>query len=378
MKKIFVLTGEDSGDALASSAISKLKNNRKDIEYLCVGGEKLKALGIKSIYDLKEITYIGFTDVFLNIFKINKTINRTVAAILKFQPDILFSVDSPDFTLRVADKVKRKNPNIKVVHLVAPQVWVWREKRANKIGKIVDRLLLLFKFEEKYFSKYKVNYNFVGHPLLDNTAEEKISMTSVLGKNQALISIFPGSRQTELKFLLPVLIDFIKRMNERYSDFKFVFHATSNTRTQIVDKIKSVNDLKNCEVISDPKIKKYILKKSIFAINKSGTVSLEIAKEKIPSVVIYKMGLLNYFIVKLLVKVKYANIINIAAEDEIIPELIQSNCNSQKIFEVVSDYLNNPDKIKLQVLKVQDQLKNFTKNNQSSSLNVCEELLKFI
>ena len=128
MKKIFILTGEPSGDKLASKVIQELKKNNSEIEYLSVGGENLKALGIKSIYDLKEITYIGFTNVIKNIFKINRKINDTVKAIKDFKPDILFTVDSPDFTLRVAERLKKKDPKIKTVHYVAPQVWVWRRK----------------------------------------------------------------------------------------------------------------------------------------------------------------------------------------------------------------------------------------------------------
>ena len=131
MKKIFILTGEPSGDKLASTVISKLKQSNSEIEYLSVGGAHLNSLGIKSIYDLKEVTYIGFTSVLMNIFKIKKKINETVEKIIEFKPDILFSIDSPDFTLRVAEKVKKINPNIKTIHFVAPQVWVWREHRVK-------------------------------------------------------------------------------------------------------------------------------------------------------------------------------------------------------------------------------------------------------
>ena len=129
MKKIFVLTGEPSGDKLASTAISELQKNYSDIEYLSVGGSNLKKIGIRSIFELKEITYLGFTSVLLNIFKIKKKIDFTVKEIIKFDPDILFSVDSPDFTLRVAERVKKQNSSIKTIHYVAPQVWVWREGR---------------------------------------------------------------------------------------------------------------------------------------------------------------------------------------------------------------------------------------------------------
>jgi lipid-A-disaccharide synthase len=168
VKKIFILTGEASGDKLASKAISDLKKINPNIEYLSVGGENLKRIGINSIYDLKEITYLGFTSVFLNIFKIKKKINETVKAIEEFNPEILFTVDSPDFTLRVAERVKKNNPRIKTIHYVAPQVWVWREGRLKKIKKFIDHILLLFNFEKPYFDKENISNEFVGHPLLDN------------------------------------------------------------------------------------------------------------------------------------------------------------------------------------------------------------------
>ena len=146
MKKVFILTGEPSGDKLASKVIKQLKKDNPEIEYLSVGGENLKSLGIKSIYELKEITYIGFTKVLSNIFKINKKINETVNAIKNFNPDILFTVDSPDFTLRVAEKVKKIKPKIKTIHYVAPQVWIWREGRVKKMKKFIDHILLLFNY----------------------------------------------------------------------------------------------------------------------------------------------------------------------------------------------------------------------------------------
>ena len=136
MKKIFILTGEPSGDKLASEVIYDLQKINSQIEYLSVGGENIKSLGIKSIFELKEITYLGFTKVFLNLFKIKKKIDQTVTTIIKFNPDILFTVDSPDFTLRVAEKVKKINSKIITIHYVAPQVWVWREGRIKKNEKI--------------------------------------------------------------------------------------------------------------------------------------------------------------------------------------------------------------------------------------------------
>ena len=153
-------------------------------------------------------------------------------------------------------------------------------------------------------------------------------------------------------------------MNKKYNDIFFVFHSTSE-HSQLINKLLLNEGLKNCEVISDEKIKSYILKESIFALAKSGTISLEICNFKIPSIIIYKMNSINFFIVKFLVKVKYANIINIAANKEIIPELLQSKCNSKNIFNTVDSFLNNKDAQNDQVLMTQNIIKNFRTNKSS-------------
>ena len=376
MKKIFILTGEPSGDKLASSVIRELKKVNSEIEYLCVGGENLKALEIRSIYDLKEITYLGFTKVILNIFKINKKINETVKAIIDFDPDILFTVDSPDFTLRVAERVKKQNKKIKTIHYVAPQVWVWREGRVKKIKKFIDHILLLFSFEKQYFDKENVSNEFVGHPLLDNIEESKIDINQIFEKNKALISVFPGSRISEIDVLMPILLDFIELMNSNYRDLIYIFHSTKQHCELIQNYIKSKN-LKNCETISDDKIKSHTLKKSVFAVAKSGTVSLEICKSKIPSIILYKMNFINYLIVKILVKVKFANIINIAAKEEIIPELLQSKCNANNIFENVSYFLNNPSRMKAQINKTQLILEKL-KSSTPSTVSASKILVKYL
>jgi lipid-A-disaccharide synthase len=366
MKKIFILTGEPSGDRLASKVISKLKNSKPDIDYLSVGGEHLKALGIKSLYDLKEITYLGFTRVLLNIFKIKKKINQTVDKIIEFDPDILFSVDSPDFTLRVAERVKKLRSEIKTIHYVAPQVWVWREHRVKKLKKFLDHILLLFPFEKKYFEKENINCTFVGHPLLEDNEKNKIDISNIIGEDKKIISIFSGSRSSEINVLMPILLKFIKMMKEKYNDIHFIFHTTSEHRVTLKNQV-SHEDLENCDVISDEKIKSYILKKSFFAVAKSGTISLEICNANVPSIIIYKINFINFFIVKMLVKVKFANIINIAAGKEIIPELLQEKCNAKNIFNKVDEFLTNPDLSTNQINKFKEIIKDF-KTNKSSDL----------
>ena len=367
MKKIFILTGEPSGDKLASTVISKLKRSNHDIEYLSVGGFHLNSLGIQSIFDLKEITYIGFTSVLLNIFKIKNKINETVDEIIKFNPDILFSVDSPDFTLRVAKRVKKKNPNIKTIHYVAPQVWIWREGRVKKFKNFVDHFLLLFNFEKKYFDKENITNTFVGHPLLEkNTAKTDISNVS---KGKKIISLFPGSRSSEINVLLPILIDFIKLMNEKFKEYLFVFHSTDENKNVINEKLKS-SSLNNMEVISDENIKSQILLNSVFAVSKSGTVSLEICNANVPSIIIYKMNFLNFVIIKFLVKIKFANIINIVNNREVIPELLQNECNAKEIFNSVVYFLKHPDFAEKQLIdcrKTLDEIRSKTSSTSEAS-----------
>ena len=366
MKKIFILTGEPSGDKLASTVISKLKTQNSDIEYLSVGGTNLKNLGIKSIFNLEDITYLGFTSVLLNIFKIRSKINKTVDEILRFKPDILFSVDSPDFTLRVAEKVKKINNNIKTIHYVAPQVWVWRKNRVKKIKKFIDHILLLFDFEKEYFEVENIKNTFVGHPLLENDRNIKSDLNNLISKDKKIISIFPGSRKSELKVLLPILLDFIKLMNKNEKNYKYVIHTTDQNKVSIIDQLKT-STINNVDVISDENIKSQILSNSIFAVSKSGTVSLQICNANIPSIIIYKLSFINFMIFKSLVNVKFANIINIINNKEIIPELLQNECNAEEIYKTVLYFIKNPDKIKEQLYNCNKTLEGIKSKTSSSN-----------
>ena len=377
MKKVFILTGEPSGDKLASTVISKLKKSYNDIECSCVGGTHLSSLGINSIFELREITYIGFTSVFFNIFKIRNLINKTVDEIVRFKPDILFSVDSPDFTLRVAEKVKKINKNIKIIHYVAPQVWIWREGRVKNFKRFIDHILLLFNFEKKYFDKENIPNTFVGHPLLEQVNKSKIDLSSLINKNKKIISIFAGSRKSETNVLLPILCDFIKLMNKKFDNYTFIFHATNENKGLIINLIKK-SSLNNTQVISDENIKSQILSNSVFAVAKSGTVSLEICNANIPSIIIYKINVINYLIMKLLVKVKFANIINIINNKEIIPELLQGECNAKEIYNTVIFFLTNPELMKDQVDNCSKTLNDIRSKSSSSSGEASSILLKYL
>tara|TARA_Y100000590_G_scaffold238489_1_gene268273 strand:- start:1243 stop:2373 length:1131 start_codon:yes stop_codon:yes gene_type:complete len=365
MKKIFILTGEPSGDKLASEVIKNIKNSRSDIDYLCVGGKHLNSIGVDSIYDQKDVTYIAFTDILFNLFKIKKKINETVSKIMEFNPDILFSVDSPDFTLRISKIVKKKNPNVKTIHFIAPKVWAWRENRVKKMKKFIDHIILLFKFEKKYFEKENLPNTFVGHPLLDKKNEEKIEIDQIF-KEKKVISIFPGSRESEIKLHTPILFDFIKKMNIKNINYNYFFHATDRYKDYLSNYLKN-QKIPNAQIISDDKIKSAVIKKSIFAIVKSGTVSLEVCKEGIPSIIIYKMSFLNFYIAKLFLKIKFANMINIINDKEVIPELIQNECNSEEIFKTVYYFLKKPNLVKNQLIEVKKTINDLTSTTSSSN-----------
>ena len=370
MKKIFIVTGEPSGDKIASSVILELKKINPNIEYLSVGGSHLQSLNIKTIFDLKDITYLGFTSVLFNIFKIRKRINTTVEEIIKFEPDILFTVDSPDFTLRVSERVKKINKNIKTIHYVAPQVWVWRKNRVKKMKKFIDHILLLFDFEKKYFDEENINNTFVGHPLLQNQDLGKTILNNLALKDKNIISLFPGSRNSETKVLLPILIDFIKLMNAKSSEYSFVFHATQSNKNFIINKVKDFK-IDNIDIISDENIKLQTLTKSTFAVSKSGTISLQICNANIPSIIIYKLNFINFIIFKFLVNVKFANIINIINNREVIPELLQNECNADEIFKSVSYLLKKPELISKQLAvckKTIDNIRSKTSSAEESAL----------
>jgi lipid-A-disaccharide synthase len=226
-------------------------------------------------------------------------------------------------------------------------------------------MLLLFNFEKKYFDKENILNTFVGHPLLEQNKNSKIDLSSLINKDKKIISLFAGSRNSETNVLLPILCDFIKLMNKKFNDYSFVFHATDANKKLIVNFINN-HSLSNSQVISNENIKSQILSNSVFAVAKSGTVSLEICNANIPSIIIYKINMINYWIMKFLVKVKFANIINIINNKEVIPELLQGECNAKEIFNSVNYLLGQPDLLNSQLANIKKTLKNIKSESPST------------
>jgi lipid-A-disaccharide synthase len=216
----------------------------------------------------------------------------------------------------------------------------------------------------------------VGHPLLEKNKKSKIDLSTLINKEKEIISIFAGSRNSETNILLPILCDFIKLMNKKYNNYIFIFHATDENKELIVNFLKN-SSLNNYQVISEENIKFQILSSSVFAVAKSGTVSLEICNAKVPSIIIYKINLINYLIMKALVKVKFANIINIINNKEVIPELLQSECNAKEIYNSVVYFLKNPELMKNQI-NICNKTLNEIKSKTSSTLEASSILSKYL
>jgi lipid-A-disaccharide synthase len=243
---------------------------------------------------------------------------------------------------------------------------VWRKNRVKKIKKFIDHMLLLFNFEKKYFDDENIKNTFVGHPLIEKEEKAKTVLNDLIKKDKKIISIFPGSRKSETSVLLPILLNFVKLMNKKDFSYSYVFHATDENKEFIVNHVKQT-DLNNIDVISDDNIKSQILSNSIFAVSKSGTVSLQISSSNVPSIIIYKLSFINFMIFKLLVNVKFANIINIINDKEVIPELLQKECNAEEICRSVIYFLKNPKLIKKQLDECSKTLEGIKSKTSSSN-----------
>lgn len=357
-KKIFIITGESSGDKLASNIVPYFNPLHFDI--IAIGSEHLKKRGIKLFFNSNQISVMGFVDVLKKVFFLNNKINQTINFILKFKPDIIFSIDSPDFSFRIEKIIKNKLPLIKIIHLVAPSIWAWREGRAKYFRKFLDHILLLFPFEKRIFNKWKIKNTYVGHPFFEKNVTYK---NLVLGSDKQIISLCPGSRVSEIKTFMPIFSKLIDKINSHYSqNFLFHFPVLKDHATAVK---KYIPEGASFIISSTEDAKNFYINKSTLSVAKSGTISLDICKNKCPLITIYKTSWFNYFLIKPFVKIKYANIINIIANKQVIPELIQSQCNDLDIFKKVCIFLDSKKERISTVANYCKIIKKITKKNSS-------------
>ena len=322
---IYIIAGEPSGDFLGAGLIKSIKKTRPYTKICGVGGSLMKSEGLDSLFDISDISVGGFIEVIPHIATIKRLINKTISDILENNPKVLVTIDSPGFCFRVAKKIKKINPKIKLIHYVAPSVWAWREGRAKKLSKIYDHVLTLFDFEPKYFVKYGMKADFIGHSAVDTYVFHDES------KRSRDVLILPGSRKQEIEKLLPV---FLEAVYKKRHDFSEIIIPTFPHLVSCIEQYtKKYKD--DIIIETDEKIKKNLFYTSKIAIAASGTVSLQLALAGCPMIVAYKMSGTTYRIIKNFVKVKYISLVNIILNKESVTELIQQNCVADKLVKAM-------------------------------------------
>ncbi len=342
--KIYVVAGEPSGDLLASGLMNALLRVRPDVEFRGIGGETMAALGLKSLFDISEISVMGFFEVLPRLPLIMKRIRQTVKDIEIFEPDVLVTVDSWGFVSALLKKLRRREKqhlvHLPVIHYVAPQVWAWKKGRARSVAKLVDRLLTLLPNEGQYFEKYGLKCDFVGHPVVERVAEMHLDPESFraargIPAGARIISVLPGSRRQEVKRLQPIFNEAIRLLREKYDNL-FVIEPTLTSSL-------------------DERLNNFAI--STIALAKSGTVSLELAAVGVPHLIAYTFGKISNLIAPHVIKVQFANLLNIIAGREIIPEFVLSRCRPELIAECASRLLDSPSEAVRMVVEAQKLLK---------------------
>lgn len=339
--KIFIMAGELSGDILGEGLINQLKKlSQNKIEIYGVGGAKMIAQGLKPIFNIKSLSIMGIFEVLLKIPSILMLLKLAKNKIIEINPDIVITIDAPGFNLRLQNSIK--DLKIKQIHYVAPSVWAWKSYRAKKIAKFLDHLLVLFPFEKNLFLKEGLNTTFVGHPIaFDNKFINNKYYTEKSLNNKAItkIAMLPGSRLSEIEKLMPVFIKSAILLNKDYKSIKFYVVTLKEYRNKIQGYFAKTNlDY----YVTDNHEEKYnIYSKVNFVLCASGTVTIEVAKASTAMLVVYKLNFITWFIVRAMVKIKTATILNIISKDNIIPELFQKEVNETNIHGIIKKYIEN-------------------------------------
>lgn len=336
MKKVFIGAGEPSSDKIASDIISSMPSG---IEFFGITGTEMRKCGVRSIFDIKDISFIGL-DILCNIATIVNRINQTVAWIERHQPEIAIFVDAYDFYIRVAKKLKKSSCRTKIVAVVAPLAWLYSRNKVHKINKYFDKLICIFPFEPDFFAKNgHKDVHFFGNPFL-----QKISIKN-MDRDKNLVFITIGSRDNEVARHAPLIKKVIMNIRAKYSDIKF-FIATTNVTHDLI--VKFFSDISGIEFSFDEGIKDVKMRTAYFAIAKSGTNNNEIAARGLPFLVYYKIGILSYIIGRFILKIKMVSMVNIVANKMIVPEIIQWSDNSKRIAKCFFDFYENEKNIDVQ------------------------------
>lgn len=347
--KIFLIAGEESGDILGAGLMASLKKKYADhkIEFAGIGGARMDSQGLNSFFPMQELSLMGIAEIFPKIPHLLKRINETIEHVKQFQPDIFVTIDAPDFSFRVAKGLQKNNITVPFkVHYVAPTVWAWRPKRAEKISKLYDAVMCLLPFEPPYFEAEGMKSKFVGHPMshdLKDIDEKSFIADHDLDKYCPRIGVLLGSRENEVHKMAPVFLEALQKITSKFPDAFII----CPTLPHLVDTVKSYFEkyqlARPVMVIHDSESKYQAMKACDYAIATSGTVGLELAVLKVPHVIAYKVSPLTYQIGKRLIKTKYAHLGNILLQEGVVPEFIQGDATSENITNAVLDMVRNED-----------------------------------
>ena len=367
--KLYVIAGEASGDLHASNLMKALLDENPSIDFRYWGGDKMNDVQSGMAKHIKELAFMGFVEVLMNIRTIFKNISFCKEDISKFKPDALILVDYPGFNLRIAELAKANG--IKVYYYISPQIWAWKQNRVHKIKKVVDQMFVILPFEKDFYKKFDYDVEYVGHPLLDEIEKYdfKDSKQEFLSRNgldnRPIIAVLPGSRKQEVSVKLPIMLEAVKDFENHQvviagaPSLSAEFYASIDTSVKIV-----FNE--TYELMSN----------SNAAVVTSGTATLETALFKVPEVVCYKGSQISYMIAKRLIKVKYISLVNLIMDDEVVKELIQGDCTAQNIKAELDQLILNQER-RSQLLDKYNQLE-LMLGGGGASKKVAQSLLKTI
>jgi len=329
-KKILVVAGEASGDLHASHLVKAMLEMEPGLQFYAMGGEKLKEAGALILSDISELSVMGITEVVSHLGRIYRVFKRLEKFLKNDQPDLIILIDYPDFNLRLAKAAKRYN--IPVLYYISPQIWAWRTSRIKKIGKLVNKMIVVFPFELSLYEIEGIDVSFVGHPLLDIVKVEKSREENIkrfgLDEQKITIGLMPGSRLSEAKKILPPMIESAQQLSRQFGNLQFILPVAPGLKKEEIVRLTEDTDL--TITIADDSIYE-VIDISYLVIVASGTATLETALLSTPMVIIYKMSPLTYLVGRKLVKVDHIGMANIIAGKKVVPELIQNEATAERI-----------------------------------------------
>jgi len=376
--KIYIIAGEASGDTIGAYLLDSISDKHPDTIIRGIGGAKMTEAGLKSQFPMQELSLFGFFEILPHIKNIKRRIAQTIADITAFAPDIVLTIDSPGFCTRVTAPIRKmidaeKITNCKLIHYVAPTVWVYKEHRAEKFAKIYDKLLLILPFERPYFTKVGLDSVFVGHPVAQLPISDFDFIKNYhIAPNAVILSVMVGSRKSEIKKMLPIFIKTIKRLKKTVPNLNVVFLAMPEFSAHIQRETVGVDI--PIYVVSNDEHRRAAIAQSHIALAKSGTGSLEISANNIPCVIAYKMNILSYMIIKSMMKVKFVNLINVISGREIIPELIQLKCKPRHIAKALTALIDDKSLRAKHIADAHDSLLKMGVGKGNPSDIACDEI----